>query len=336
MTLLNELKSKNISHQFLATTLNVNINTVKRWFDNNKIPSYYKIEIMKILGQTIDYSKFTSSEKDQFFTQDEMVTYCYNKFVEQMKRYNIDTSEFVFIEPSAGDGAFLKLLPNVIALDIEPRHKNISRQDYLTYKPPDGKYIVFGNPPFGLRGHLALKFINHSQFADFVCFILPPLFNSDGKGVPRKRVKNFNLIYSEKLSSSLFRQPDGKDVKINAIFQIWSKNIQNEEYILGDNNNDNIKIYSLSNGGTPSSTRNKKMLNSCDRYLPSTCFGKENMKGYLSFENLPNRRGYGLVFLKNKEKYIKKFDTTEWENISFLSTNSSYNLRTSKILNIFE
>ena len=36
------------------------------------------------------------------------------------------------------------------------------------------KYVVIGNPPFGLRGQLALKFINHSyDFADYVCFILP-------------------------------------------------------------------------------------------------------------------------------------------------------------------
>ena len=43
-------------------------------------------------------------------------------------------------------------------------------------------------------------FINHSsKFADYVCFILPQLFESDGKGVPRKRVKGLNLIHSEKL-----------------------------------------------------------------------------------------------------------------------------------------
>ena len=41
------------------------------------------------------------------------------------------------------------------------------------------------------------KFINHSfEFANYVCFILPQLFESDGKGVPRKRVKGYNLIHS--------------------------------------------------------------------------------------------------------------------------------------------
>ena len=38
--------------------------------------------------------------------------------------------------------------------------------------------------------------LNHSnKFSDYVCFILPQLFESDGKGVPRKRVKGFNLLH---------------------------------------------------------------------------------------------------------------------------------------------
>mgnify|MGYP003350101553 CR=1 FL=1 len=66
--------------------------------------------------------------------------------------------------------------------------------------------------------------------------------------------------------------------------------------------NDKIKVYSLSDGGTVSTTRNKNMLNKCDIYIPSTCFGEENMKIYNSFDELPNKKGYGLVFLKNKNE----------------------------------
>ena len=41
-----------------------------------------------------------------------------------------------------------------------------------------GKYIVIGNPPFGLRGNLALRFMNHSyDFADVIAFILPRIYN---------------------------------------------------------------------------------------------------------------------------------------------------------------
>jgi hypothetical protein len=210
------------------------------------------------------------------------------------------------------------------------------KQDFLTWKPDDTskkkKYIVFGNPPFGLRGHLALNFINHSyNFADYVCFILPQLFESDGKGSPRKRVKGFNLIYSEGLSA-IFYTPDNQDVKVNGVFQIWSKHSLNLEYAIKSHSEEKMKVYSLSDGGTIASTRNKDMIGKCDVYLPSTCFGKENMKTYKRFEDLPGKKGYGVVFYTDdKEKMITKAEIIDWSSISFQSTNSAYNLRTSII-----
>ena len=67
--------------------------------------------------------------------------------------------------------------------------------------------------------------------------------------------------------------------------------------------------------------------------LPSTCFGIENMKIYDNFEDLPKRRGYGVVFYDKKEENILKSKNIDWGKISFLSTNSAYNLRISKISN---
>ena len=210
-----------------------------------------------------------------------------------------------------------------------PKQKN----DKNKYK---NKYIVIGNPPFGLRGHLALKFINHSyDFADYVVFILPQLFESDGKGVPRKRVEGYNLIYSQKIESK-FYEPSKKEIDIQTIFQVWSKHHINPKYQLTEINNNNLKVYSLSDGGTPSSTRNKKMLDKCDIYIPSTCFGKDNMRSYDKFIDLPGKKGYGIVFNKNKNELLKKAKEIKWNDIAFLSTNSALNLRSSQIYNLFE
>ena len=85
------------------------------------------------------------------------------------------------------------------------------------------------------------------------------------------------------------------------------------------------------------------MLNACDVYLPSTCFGKENMKCYTSFEDLPGKKGYGLVFYNNdktseetnENEYYAKCLTINWGEVAFLSTNSAYNLRSSQIYNMF-
>jgi hypothetical protein len=322
---------KKISIKEVADILNICVGTIRRWIELKDVPIQYTFDLYKILSIDIDYSKYTSSLKDQFFTPKDLAKKCWETFKREVK---ITTQDYTFIEPSAGDGSFLHILPKgSIGLDIEPRSTGIQKQDYLTWKPSDtsNKYIVIGNPPFGLRGHLALNFINHSyNFADYVCFILPQLFESDGKGSPRKRVKGYNLIYSEGLSA-MFYSPENKEVKVNGVFQIWCKHSSNPKYTIKANSEDKMKVYSLSDGGTISSTRNKDMIGKCDIYLPSTCFGKENMKFYMRFEDLPGKKGYGIVFFTEKKEMINKAESIDWSSISFLSTNSAYNLRTSII-----
>ena len=78
------------------------------------------------------------------------------------------------------------------------------------------------------------------------------------------------------------------------------------------------------------------MLDKCDIYLPSTCFGKKNMKFYTSFIDLPGQKGYGIVFHSNKEKNLEKFREIDWSSVAFLSTNSAYNIRTSQIAQFFQ
>ena len=330
---------ENNSYSYVSSNLNVALGTVKRWIDLKIVPKSYTFELMKLANMDIDYSKFDYKEKDQFFTPLATSKYCYSKFIQVMNKNGDCENDYTFIEPSAGSGSFLKLLPQEkrIGLDIEPKCEEIMKQDFLEWYPHENKkYIVIGNPPFGLRGQLALKFINHSStFADYVCFILPQLFESDGKGVPRKRVTGLNLIHSEKLNSN-FESPDNKPVNVECIFQIWSKFHKNDLYNIPNKESSILKVYSLSDGETPSTTRNKKMFNQCDVYLPSTCFGKENMKYYDNFDTLPGKRGYGIVFLKNKKVNLQKFKKIDWPTVAFLSTNSAFNIRSSQVISQFE
>jgi len=244
-SLLLELNTKYTLKE-IATKLNLAIGTIQRWIELENIPNHYTFDLLRLLSKNIDYSIYKSSQKDQFFTPDNTAKQCWDKFCDITK---IKIDDYIFIEPSAGDSSFLKCLPeNSIGLDIEPRHSNIIKQDYLLWTPPvtnntNNKYIVIGNPPFGLRGHTALNFINHSSdFADYVAFILPQLFESDGKGSPRKRVKGYNLIYSEKLNG-IYHRPDNTNIDINGVFQIWSKYNSNDNFIIKKNTNHNIKVY---------------------------------------------------------------------------------------------
>lgn len=351
--LTNLLEKTNINEISKALTLAPG--TVRRWLENKSVPQHYKLDICKLAKshnlieheqvQELVANELSSKDKDQFFTPKETVIQCWDIFSDILKKHDERISHYFFVEPSAGDGAFSKVFEekklDYTALDIEPRHDKIIRGDFLEWSPEniDKPIVVIGNPPFGLRGNLALRFMNHaSTFADYVCFILPPLFESDGKGSPKLRVnKNLHLIFSERIDTR-FYDPDKKDVKINVVFQVWSNNHENEEFEKKKvkPTSDEMTVYSLSDGGTPSSTRNKKMLDKCDVYLPSTCYGEQNMRCYDKFEDLPEKRGYGIVFQKNKNENIKKSKKEiDWTKVAFLSTNSAYNLRTSLIMEQF-
>lgn len=319
--------SKNFTPNQLAESLGVNRGTVIRWIDKKEVPSQYYFDLCRIANVEVKYSNFSFKEKDQFFTSKFTATYCFNKTIEILNKFNVNIKDYTFIEPSVGDGSFYSLLPkdNRIGVDIEPKCEGVIEEDFLNWYPKTNKNICIGNPPFGLRGHLALKFIHHAeQFSDFVCFILPQLFNSNGKGSCKSRVKGLNLIHNEIIDSS-FYYPNGEEVFVNVVFQIWSKNLIIEEPTI---NLDNIiKLYSLSDGGTPGSTRNKKQLYSCNYYLPSTCFGENNIKVYSNFEDLPHRRGYGIISLIDNIILDKVVNSINWESVAFRSTNGAYNLR---------
>jgi hypothetical protein len=335
--LQNILKTQSINE--IATKLNLSGGTIKRWIELNNIPKQYEFDLMKMSSIAIDYSLYSPKDKDQFFTLPTTAEYCYLQFKNKLISLGENELNYTYVEPSAGDGSFLNVLPQHrrIGMDVEPKNEEIIEQDYLTWNvsQTDIKYVVIGNPPFGLRGHLALRFINYSsQFADFVCFILPQLFESDGKGAPRKRVIGYNLIHSEKLQTEFYEPNNKIPISVNTIFQIWSKNYSDPNYEIKENTNTQITVFSMSDGGSSSSTRNKNMINCCDLYLPSTCFGKENMRSYTSFYDLPGQKGYGIVFKQNKNELTIIASNIEWSSVAFLSTNSAYNLRSSQIYSL--
>jgi len=307
--------------------LYIHSGTVKRWMEKKEVPPQYYFDLCRIANLDVDYSQFSEKQKDQFFTGKETAQYCYNKAIQIIEDLGVNLSEYTFIEPSAGDGSFYSIMPadRRLGVDIEPKCDGVEKSDFLTWMPQSSKNICIGNPPFGLRGHLALKFINHAaQFSDFVCFVLPQLFDSNGKGSCKSRVKGMNLIHSEIVDSS-FYYPEGKNVSVNVVFQVWSKTHKLDEESVNLKNI--IQLYSLSDGGTPDSTRNKKHLYSCDYYLPSTCFGSESMIMYRDFEDLPHRRGYGVVVLNHKNEIDQIMNDVVWSEVSFKSTNGAYNLR---------
>lgn len=135
----------------------------------------------------------------------------------------------LIVEPSAGEGVFYDLLPTAtrVGIDVEPHREDYVHTDFLTWKPlpfpetvKEGKILTLGNPPFGVRGSLAVRFIQHAaSFSDVVAFILPMSFNKD---TFQNRVPLlFHLQYSENCTSEY--EHAGKLVNVKTVFQIWEK-----------------------------------------------------------------------------------------------------------------
>lgn len=276
----------------------------KEWSKNPIIPKWVDVNNVDL---------------DQFFTKKETAQYCYEKLLSYLKSKNINISDCLFIEPSAGSGSFFDLLPEEsrIGLDICPMNKNIQKQEFLSWTPPktDKKIVVIGNPPFGYRSWLALLFMQKaSEFADYIAFILPMAFQSEGKGCPKNRVKNMKIVSSEILPKDSFITPDKKEYKINSLFQIWEKGkpeIQKE-----DSFKEFFDIFTVDNRKERLCGQDK--MKQADFFLQRTFFNNPP-KTVEDFNNVKYVCGYGFIIKKNKKKIRDILDRADWNEYSNLA-----------------
>lgn len=129
------------------------------------------------------------------------------------------------VEPSAGDGAWIKAMQVDEAYDIEPMHPDVVQQDFLAHTiEREGSILSVGNPPFGRMGKLAKQFMHKcAEYSDYIAFILPASFAKVTQ--IRQLPEYFHLIYQEDLLDETFRfERDGK--KVSTVFQIWERRDQ--------------------------------------------------------------------------------------------------------------
>ena len=135
------------------------------------------------------------------------------------------------IEPSAGNGSFLNVIPSdkKIGIDISPENKDIIKQDFFTYKPPKNikDILVIGNPPFGKVSSLAIKFFNYaSNWANVIAFIIPRTFRRIS--VHNRLNMNFHLVLDEDIPTNPCSFTPRMMVK--CCFQIWEKREEKREF----------------------------------------------------------------------------------------------------------
>ena len=270
------------------------------------------------------YAINKSLPADSYFTSDTTARKCMNIITRTLP----NTDNFIFVEPSAGAGAFFDLLPpdRRIGIDFFDRRDDYINSDYLTWYPKeDNNYIVLGNPPFGVRGALALAFINRSLlFAEYVAFILPMSFHSNGKGSNMKRVSNGHLIFSEILEGESFFSPDNnKDIKVNTLFQIWKRG-EGEGIFPDYDISEYVDIYTVCS--SPDRLCGLDKIGTYDFYVSSSFFGNSLSTVY-DFENVKYGSGYGIIIKKEKELILSAIEKIDWNSYSSLATNSCKHIR---------
>ena len=161
---------------------------------------------------------------DQFFTRDEVAEELFDRFLRQFSEHDVGTSKPTrFLEPSAGKGAFSRLLPpGSFALDIDPQGPGIVQGDFLDMTlPTEDRWAVIGNPPFGKNASMAIKFFNHAAgAAGVIALIVPRTFQK--VSVQNRLDLSFHLIDEMPVPKDAFIF-EGKRKHVPAVFQIWVK-----------------------------------------------------------------------------------------------------------------
>lgn len=256
---------------------------------------------------------------DCYYTNPEIAQLCTDSLFQVMRREHADMEKYWFVEPGAGTGVFYDLMPRYrrIGIDILPQRQEFIAQDFLTWMPtnPVERYIVLGNPPFGYRAWLALAFLNHSaRFADYMGLILPMGFQSDGKGSPKHRVRGAQLVYSESLPRHSFTDGGGSPVKLNALWQVWKRGVNNVPP--AKTCSDWVDLFTVD-------TRKQRLcgqerLGEADYFLQRTYFGDPPVL-VTDFSEVKYACGYGIVLKKEADAITRLLNETDWTKYSNLA-----------------
>lgn len=277
------------------------------WEKNSLIPSWVKLSDVGL---------------DRFFTRPEVAQECYASLLEIMNRDYADTSLYRFIEPSAGDGVFYDLLPTQqrIGIDIVPERPEFEVADFLSWNPSGNKYrfAIVGNPPFGYRAWLALAFLNHAAtFADYIGFILPMAFQSDGKGSPKHRVYGAELVATLPLPADAFITETGQPAGVNALWQVWRRGVNNRKPVLACDNW--IDLFTVDM--RPERLCGQRRLSEANWFLQRTFFNEPPML-VRRFEDVKYVCGYGIVIRKESEAVTDCLNGINWTQYSNLAAHN--------------
>lgn len=234
-------------------------------------------------------------QNDKYYTPLNIAEHCVNKVIEIIGKDNITE----YVEPSAGNGVFLNYLDKpYLAYDIEPENDNIIKQDWLNsnLKYKKGRCVI-GNPPFGSRNTMSVKFYKKSiNICDYIAFILPiSQLNNN------QQMYEFDLVYSEDLGIQHYTDRD-----LHCCFNIYKR----PKNGLNKKNN-----YKLKDVVIKENRRTGQQINSDDYDIGICSFGSGIIGRIPSYVGQYAKEFYFKI--NNdllKDEIINIIKTTDWEH----------------------
>lgn len=157
-------------------------------------------------------------DRDQYYTREDVSARFYRTF-----KKHFDPGLYLMVEPSAGTGSFLKLLPDgSVGYDVDPQYPGIIPDDFLNVEIKSHRPVaIIGNPPFGKNASMAVKFFNHAaRQSNVIALILPRSFRK--ASIQNRLDQAFHLIFDETVPDDAFLF-EGKPFNVPATFQIWER-----------------------------------------------------------------------------------------------------------------
>ena len=172
--------------------------------------------------------------KEQYYTPRELAQALVSK-VEQLVS---DFSSRTVLEPAGGTGAFVEAAKafgarRVLSVDIEPKHSDVSKANYLEAALELKDAITISNPPFGRNNSLSIPFFNRAaNHSEYIAFIVPRSWRK--WSVINRLDRRFHIIHDEDLSIDYVDDTHtliSHKNNLKTCFQIWQRKDELREII---------------------------------------------------------------------------------------------------------
>ena len=164
--------------------------------------------------------------KEQYYTPKDLA----QKLIKEVEVLVSDLATRAVIEPAGGTGSFIEAARSVgvsdfLSFDIEPKHRDVLKADFLTAPIHTQDAVTISNPPFGRNNSLSIPFFNKAaDHSEFICFIVPRSWRK--WSVVNRLDRRFHLIGDHDIQMD-YEDDAGEKLSqrngLNTCFQVWQR-----------------------------------------------------------------------------------------------------------------